>query len=304
MASRPCYATCKATLHVSDFRTTPGIMHRNTRIVVILVVTALVGRAQWLNYHDESIPRTKDGKPNLSAPAPRAPNGKPDLSGVWQAEPTTSDEMKRLFGDIGRFAVPGDDPSTFNKYFISVLADFKFAGPPLRPEFAPLLRQHATGRDHPTSHCLPVGVPANLLVPAPFKIIQTPTVLVTLFEGFERQEQIYIDGRKHPSDPEPLWLGYGSGEWEGDTLVANIAGFNDRSWLDAVGNPHSEALHVAERFRRRDFGHMDVEVTIDDQKVYTQPFTFKFVELLVPDSDVLEYICAENEKDSARLTKQ
>lgn len=146
-----------------------------------------------------------------------------------------------------------------------------------------------------------MGVPANLLVPAPFKIIQTPTVLVMLYEGFERQQQIYIDGRRHPSDPEPLWLGYATGKWEGNTLVANIGGFNDKSWMDAIGQPHSEALQVTERFQRRDFGHMDVEVTIDDPKVCTKPFSFKFAELLVPDSDVLEYICTENERDAARL---
>ena len=279
-------------------------MHRNIRIAILLAGTALFGHGQWLSYPDPTVPRTKDGKPNLSASAPRASNGKPDLSGVWQVESTPADEMKRLFGDLGRFAVPGDDPSTFNKYFLSVLADFKFAEAPLRPEFAPLLRQHATGQDHPTVHCLPMGVPANILVPAPFKIVQTPSVIVMLFEGFESQAQIYIDGRKHPSDPEPMWLGYATGKWEGDALVVDLNGFNDKSWLDAIGHPHSEALHAVERFRRRDFGHMDVEVTIDDPKIYTRPFTIKFGELLVPDTDVLEYICAENEKDRAHLAKQ
>ena len=128
--------------------------------------------------------------------------------------------MKRLFGDIGKFAVPGDDPSTFNNYFMSVMADFKPGDAPLRPEFAPLLRQRAANlaADHPTRHCQPMRVPANILAPGPFKIIQTPTVIVMLFEGFERQEQIYIDGRKHPSDPEPLWLGYATGKWDGKKL--------------------------------------------------------------------------------------
>ena len=281
-------------------------MHRSTRIALILAGTALLSHAQWLSYHDPAIPRTKDGKPNFSAPAPRASNGNPDFSGVWQAEGTPPDEMKRLFGDLSKFAVPGDDPSTFNKYFMSVVADFKPGEAPLRAEFAPIMRQRADnfGSDHPTRHCQPMGVPANILIPSPFKIVQTPTVIVLLFEGFERQQQIYIDGRKHPTDPEPLWLGYATGQWKGDALVVDVDGFNDKSWLDAFGYPHSEALHVIERLRRRDFGHIDVEITIDDPKVYTRPFTFKFAELLVPDTDVLEYICAENEKDGAHLASQ
>ncbi len=279
---------------------------QHTRIVIIFAATALLGRAQWLSYQDPKTPRTKDGKANLSAPAPRATNGKPDLSGVWQAESTPPDELKRLFGDVGKFGVPGDDASTFNKYFLSLLADYKFAGAPLRPEFAPLLRQRASNHDaeHPTTHCLPVGVPANMLLPSPFKIIQTPSVIVTLYEGFEGQRQIYTDGRKHPADPEPTWLGYATGQWQGNTLVVDMDGFNDKSWLDAVGSPHSDALRVVERFHRRDFGHMDVEVTIDDPKTYTAPFTIKFAELLLPDTDILEYFCPENERDRPHLAKQ
>jgi hypothetical protein len=144
-------------------------------------------------------------------------------------------------------------------------------------------------------------VPADELIPGPFKIIQTPERILVRNEYENTLRQIYMDGRKPPADPEPLWLGYSVGRWEADTLVVDTVGFNDRGWLDGSGHPHSEALHVVERFRRRDFGHMDVQVTIDDPKVYTKPFSIQFTELLLPDSDVTEYSCSENEKDGTHL---
>jgi hypothetical protein len=281
-------------------------MHRHLSIAAIVVGITLFANAQWVSYRDPATPRTKDGKPNLFAPPPRAANGKPDLSGVWYVQSTPAEELKRQFGDLSAFAVPGDDPGTFNKYFLDILADFKFDQEPVRPEFAGLLRHRAanSGADHPTTHCQPMGAPANMISPAPFKFIQTPTVIAMLFEGFEGQRQIYLDGRKRPGDAAPTWLGYATGKWEGRTLVVNTDGFNDKSWLDAFGHPHSEALRVVQRFQRRDFGHMDVEVTIDDPKVYTQSFAVKFTELLQPDTDILEYICNENERDRIHLEQR
>jgi hypothetical protein len=126
-------------------------------------------------------------------------------------------------------------------------------------------------------------------------------LIAVLHEAGWNFRQIYTDGRKPPADPQPLWLGYSTGKWEGDTLVVDTVGFNDKSWLDAIGHPHSDALHMVERLRRRDFGHLDVEVTMDDSKMYTKPFTIKFTERLVPDSDLLEYVCEENEKDVQHL---
>ena len=125
-----------------------------------------------------------------------------------------------------------------------------------------------------------------------------------LYEVDNTHRQVYTDGRKLPADPQPAWLGYSVGKWEGDTLVVDTAGFNDQSWLDVTGHPHSEALRIQERFRRRDFGHMEVQVTIDDPKTFTKPFTIKFNQLLIPDSDILEYFCTENEKDRAHLASQ
>jgi len=270
--------------------------------MVLLLGGSLSSHAQWLNYPTPGTPRTRDGKPNLTAPARRAANGKPDLSGVWQVEPTPAEEMKRLFGDLSADSALGDNSSAFSKYMINVLLAFKPEDTPLRPEFADLLRQRAK-QESPLTRCLPIGIPVDELLPGPLKLIQTPGLLLVRNEYENSLRQIYTDGRKAPADPEPLWLGYSVGKWEADTLVVDTVGFNDKSWLDGVGHPHSEALHVTERFHRRDFGHLDVEVTIDDPKVYTRPFSIKFAELLQPDSDVTEYFCNENEKDRPHIEK-
>jgi hypothetical protein len=257
--------------------------------------------AQWLQHRDPATPRTKDGKPNLSAPAPRASNGTPDLSGVWAAEP--SDDVKRRLS--GNAANPLDaDLQFISRYALNILADFKPEDEPIRPEAAAIFRQRkeALGKDSPTSHCLPGAVPFSSLI-APFKIIQTPKVVVMLLEDNNPARQIHTDGRTEPIDPWPSWMGYSVGRWEHDTLNADTMGFNDRSWLDATGHPHGESLHIVERFRRRDFGHMDMALTIDDPQMYTKPFTVKISYRLLPDTDVLESVCAENEKDRIHLDR-
>ncbi len=269
-------------------------------MLIVLAGACFGAHAQWLNHPAPGTPRTRDGRPNLTAPARRAANGKPDLSGVWQAEPTPAEELRRLFGDLSVFSVPGDDLLAFSKYLIDVLVDFQPDKTPLRPEFADLMRQRAK-EDSPLLRCLPIGMPADDMFPSPSKVIQTPGLILMRNEYENTLRQIYMDGRKPPADPEPLWLGYSVGKWEADTLVVDTVGFNDKGWLDLIGHPHSEALHVVERFRRRDFGHMDVQVTVDDPKMYTKPFTIKFTDLLLPDSDVTEYFCNENEKDRSHI---
>jgi hypothetical protein len=254
--------------------------------------------AQWLNYPTPGIPRTRDGRADLAAPAPRAANGKPDLSGVWHVEATPLEEQKRLYGDgLDKAALPGMEPDTISKYVLNILVDFKAEDSPMRPEAAALLRQR-TQLDRPSLNCLPWGIPASTLFAPVYKIVQTPGLIVMMLEvdsGATRQ--IYTDGRELPVDPQPLWYGYSVGKWEGDTLVVETAGFNDKSWLDSMGHPHSSAMRVLERYRRRDFGHLDVEITIDDPKMYTRPFTIKVTHLLQPDTDILEYFCSENERD-------
>jgi hypothetical protein len=275
---------------------------RNAAIAILCTATAVTAHAQWLNHPAAGIPRTTDGKPNLSAPAPRTADGKPDLSGVWTTDGTGAAEIDRLFPGISDLAVPGDDPRSFPKYFLNVFADYRNEDVPIKREVMPifLARAKSLGKDNPTSHCLPAGIPMGDLLPAPRRFIQLPNLLVILYEGVNPQRMIYLDGRKHVIE-QPAWLGYSVGRWEGDTLVVDTRGFNDRTWLDAFGHPRTEAMHIVERFTRRDFGHIDVEMTFEDPGAYTKPFSIRFSQTLTPDTDVIEYVCAENEKDRQHL---
>jgi hypothetical protein len=274
------------------------------RVRVFWILLALAGvplcaGAQWLHNATPGTPRTPDGKPNLTAPAPRGSNGKPDLTGVWQAEPTPIEELMRMLPG-GVSALGEGLPS---KYFVNILADFKPGAAPLLPAAAEAYRQHlqSFGKDFQTSRCLPAGVPAATLLPIPFKLIQTPREIAMLYEADTTFRQIFTDGRKLPQDPQPAWLGYSVGRWDGDSMVVDSAGFNDKAWLDAFGHIHSDALRVTERFHRRDFGHMEVEVRLDDPKTFTQPVTVRFNLSLIPDTELLETFCPEGEKDLAHL---
>jgi hypothetical protein len=259
---------------------------------------------QWVNYPAPGAPRTRDGKVNLAAPTPRASNGKPDLSGVWHVEATPLAEMKRAYGDdVGVISVPGMELDTVSKYAFNILVDFKPEEAPMRPEGAAILRRRLQDPAEalPSTHCLPSSIPFSTLVSEVHKIVQTPGLMVILLEEDNAHRQIYTDGRKLPADPQPSWLGYSIGRWERATLVVETVGFNDKGWLDAMGHPRSEVMHLTERYYRRDFGHLDVEMTIDDSQLYTKPFTIKVTHLLVPDSDILEYFCIENEKDRTHM---
>ena len=269
-----------------------------------VVAAAAAVSAQWLSYPASGIPRLKDGKPNLSAPMPRDANGKPDLSGVWSTDPTPFDEMERRFPDVKTFAVPRDDPRRFTKYFLSVFADVQPKDVPFKPAAAELFRkrlEEGPSKEVPTSHCYPAGIPMGDLVPLPSRFIQVPGLLAILYEGINPHRMIYTDGRKLPADPQPTWMGYSVGRWDGDVLVVESSGFNDRGWLDGIGNPRSEALRLTERLRRRDFGHLEVDVTFDDPQSYTRPFSIRYTRTLAPDSDVIESVCNENEKDRAHI---
>jgi len=255
--------------------------------------------AQWLNHRDPKTPRTADGQPNLSAPVFRL-NGKPDLSGVWRAERTPVSEFNRVLGE--EFAKIQVDFADVTKHVVNVFWDVKPGEEPVRPEVAAILKQRQTGENFPPSHCLPTSIPASMMI-LNFKILQAAGETIVFFENGDPPRQIYTDGRSLPSDPEPTWMGYSVGKWEGDTFVVETAGLNSRGWLDAFGHPRSEKMHITERFRRRDFGHMDLEMIFDDPTYYTRPFSFKTAATLVSDSDVLEYICTENEKDRVHLDR-
>jgi hypothetical protein len=275
------------------------LRHRHSWIVIALAAAPAFVHAQWLNYPTPGIPRTADGKPNLSAPAPRAADGKPNLSGLWQTDSAPPELLERLIPGATNGA--GEEP--LSQYYINIFADFKPNETPLQPAAAARFAQRTPNfsKESPLPHCLPIGMPLVETAPAPYKIIQTPGLTFMLYERDTTFRQVYTDGRKLPDDPQPSWLGYSVGKWEGDTLVVDTIGFNDRGWLDARGHSHSEALHLTERFRRLDFGHMEVELTFDDPQTYTRPFTIKLKQRLLPDTDLLESFCAENEKDATHL---
>jgi hypothetical protein len=259
--------------------------------------------AQWANQPDKGIPRLPDGKPNLAAPAPRAANGKPDLTGVWETQASEPGEARRVIRDPNQVD-PAVDLQTASKYFMNIFADVKPADVPMRPEAVAILepRLKGMGKDSPTTRCLPGGLPFSMLI-TPFKMIQTPVEVVVLHEDNNPPRQIYTDGRKLPADPDPSWMGYSVGQWQGETLVVDSTGFNDRTFLDALGHPHSESMHLVERYHRTNVGRMEIEVTVDDPKMYTRPFTVKFPARLIPDSDVFESVCAENERDRSHMDK-
>jgi hypothetical protein len=274
---------------------------------VLLSTGASTGAdAQWLNYPTPGTPRTKDGKPNLTAPVPRAANGKPDLSGVWRVPPTPLAEWKGILGGESvdaqiKVNAPGNEFGDYSKYAFNILLDFKPEEVPMRPEAADILRRRTAPADTAAIRCLPFGIPLAGLLPVN-KVVQSPSLLVIMYEVDGMYRQIYTDGRELPKEvAQPSWLGYSVGKWERDTLVVESTGFNDKTRLDLRGHPHSEALRIVERYHRRDFGHMEVEMTFDDPQMYTKPFTIKFTQDLLADSDIFEYFCNENEKDRAHM---
>jgi len=279
-------------------------------LLLFLALFPAVAPAQWLNYREPGTPRTADGKANLNARAPKTLDGKPDLSGVWMHETTGAAEMKRLYGKLAEEAeavnVPGMELDTVHKYAFDLLVDFRPEEALMRPGTAEQTRRNQ-GLLNANSGCgaLPsfFSFPLAGLLSEAIKIVQAPRLTVVLYEAANLHRQIHTDGRKLPEEFDlPAFHGYSAGYWERDTLVVQTAGFNDKTWLDAGGHPHSDALRVTERFHRRNFGHLDYEITFEDPKMYTRPFTVKIPHNLLPDSDIFE-TSLENEKDCAHISK-
>ena len=279
------------------------------RLFVLCALLTAGAGAQWLNFPTPGVPRLPDGKPNLAARVPRTADRKPDLSGTWMHEMTTVAEMKRLYGAMIDESLKTDalgmEIGTQHKYAFNILLDFKPEDSPLRPEAAHSMR-HRIAESDPSKVCSDIaGMPLPDLLSEPFKIVQSPKETVFLYEVGNTHRQIYTDGRALPKEFDyPAYLGYSIGHWEGDTLVVESAGFNDKTALDLMGHPHSDALRVTERLHRRDYGHMDIDMTFDDRKMYTRPFTIKVRHDLLADADIFESFCTENEKDGAHLGKQ
>jgi hypothetical protein len=208
-------------------------------------------------------------------------------------------EFARVMGkDVDQVQVDIQDGT---KHMVNVFWDVKPDQVPMRDEAKSILqRRMQNPQEFPQTQCLPLSVPMAMFVQY-FKIVQAPRQMVMLFEAGDPARQIYTDGRSLPKDPQPSWMGYSAARWEGDTLVVETAGFNSKGWIDFLGHPRSESMRITERYRRRDFGHMDLEMTFEDPKYYSQPFSIKTGVNLVPDSDVLDYVCTENEKDRVHL---
>jgi hypothetical protein len=210
--------------------------------------------------------------PQPTGPTPRLPDGKPDFSGVWSGG-----------GPIGDLAAGLAKGETI----------------PILPA-AQKIMDARLSKDDPEANCLPTGVPR--IAPYPWRILQTPTHIFFLFEGnIHSYRQIFMDGRKHPDDPDPTWYGHSTGRWDGDTLVVDTVGFNDKFWFDFRGHPHTEKLHTIERYTRTDLGLLENTVTIDDPGAYSRPFTLTFSARLRPNEELMEYICNENNLDVNHL---
>jgi hypothetical protein len=289
---------------ISDMIFTDMIPGSFTAIATLLLLSPAGLLAQWPDYPSPTAPRTADGKANLTGPVPKTADGKPDLSGVWQymrppepagqppppapAAPSRADNIIPL--------------AVRRSQFWNLGASFK-DGLPFQPWAAELHKQRVeeNSKDNPDAHCLPLGVMQLHTHSQPRKMVQTPGLVVIMYEANAGLRQIFTDGRPLPKDPQPWWYGYSVGKWDGDTLAVESIGFRDLGWLDVEGSPLTESGRIRERFRRVDFGHLQIEVTIDDPKAYTKPWTVTVYQRLLPDTDLIEFVCQENDKAGPHL---
>jgi len=249
--------------------------------------------AQWLNYPTAGVPKTSNGSPNLSAPAPRTADGTPDLSGLWEPEknrpcpPVGCPDMQvsQEFLDIGWGLKDGLPYQAWGRDLVKA-------------------RRAENGTEDPLSRCLPIGMVKNHTSPLLRKIIQVPGLIVILSEHNASYRQIFTDGRPLLEDPQPAWNGYSTGKWQGDTLVVETNGFRDGIWLDAKGNPLTEAAKITERFRRVNYGRLEIELTVDDPKAYAKPWSVKLNQVMALDTELLDYICLENERDVSHFIRK
>ena len=262
-------------------------------VAAILVFSIVMPvHAQWQKAPDKSVPRTENGEPDLTAPAPRTADDKPDLSGVWLPDAD-------LFPKDGGFElVEGNTPLPLP--LMDVMAALEPGEAEMKPWAAKLFeeRMASKGLADPIAYCKPWGVTTHIANMLPYKIVQTSDLILILNEQDTVFRQIFLDGRQPVEDPLPRWLGYSTGRWEGDVLVVETTGFTDQTWLDASGHPHTESLHLTQRFRRLDAGHLKIETTVNDPDAYTNPFTYTVSATVMADDDLLEFFCTDNEISS------
>ncbi len=266
-------------------------------VLIAIVSVPAVGIGQWLRYPTADVPRNADGTPNLTAAAPRLPDGKPDFSGLWHValrNPCNA-ALNRFSGctEIGGSPLARD------------LGVNLPGGLPYQPWAAEIVKQRAAddSRDDPHVRCLPDNPPRHWGLPHLNKLVHTPKLLVVLYEVNAMYRQIFTDGRPLPEDPTPGWNGYSTGRWESDTLIVQTIGFRDSLWIDLHGSPMSDAAKMTERLRRPNYGTLDVEITVDDPKVYTRPWTVRMDQVIELDTDLIDEFCLENEKSYERMLR-
>jgi len=271
-------------------------MRRSFRAVFCTAVLALTSSAmfaQWPPYPAARIPKNAEGKPDLTAPPPRTADGKPDLSGIWQNARGAAANLLAQSGNAPTQAAANASMSLFRDVGTGVQG-----GLPIQPWAAELVKKRRAdnSKDNPDAHCLPMGFMQFHNHPQPRKIVQTPDLVVIMYEANFGLRQIFTDGRSLPGpDAEPWWYGYSVGKWDGDTLIVQTTGFNDEGWLDIIGNPLTDAAKVTERFRRPNFGNLEIEITVDDPKAYTKPWTVTVKQHLVLDNEMIEFICIDKD---------
>ncbi len=260
-------------------------------LTVASFISASPLAAQWLKYPTAGVPRSRDGKPNLTAPTPRTPEGKPDFSGMWlTADGMPCNKLAEGFQQCG-------SELPMSRYGINIGAGLP-GGLPYQPWAAEQVKYQTeqNSKDDPHARCLPDTFVRLYGLPHMQKFVQVPGLLMMIYELNASYRQVFTDGRPLPADPQPSWNGYSSGKWEGDTLVIDSIGFRDGLWLDILGSPMTDAAKVRERIRRPDYGHLEIEVTVDDSKAYTRPWTVTLKQNIVVDTELVDEICLENEK--------
>jgi hypothetical protein len=269
-------------------------------LIAIVIALSPSLSAQWPKFPTPGVPRTATGEPNRDAPAPRTADGKPDLSGLWM----------RFRGEGGGAtatpvpAPPGTPPVAT---FFDIGAGFP-GGLPFQPWAAELkkTRNDANSKDNPDAHCLPMGLMQFHLHPQPRRMIQSPGLTTILYEANYGLRYIYTDGRPLPpnGEPQPFWYGYSVGKWDGDTFVVETNNLRDDGWLDVRGSPQTDQAKITERFRRVNFGKLEIDITIDDPKAYTKPFTVRVNQEIMVDTEMIEFICNENNQFLKYLDRQ
>jgi hypothetical protein len=264
---------------------------RSILTVVFICALSSAVFAQWPKFSPPGIPKTPDGKVNMAAPAPRTADGKPDLSGVWETIPGRRPNTPAIAAE-GTGELPPSG-SIFGN-----IGDQIQGGAPYQPWAAELVKKRMAdnSKDNPDAHCLPMGVMQMTSHPYPKKIVQTPSQVIIIYEGSGTTvREVLMDGRALPlaSEVEPWWNGYSVGRWEGDTLVIETTGFMDDGWLDVRGSPLTSAGKLTERIRRPNYGSLIIEVTVDDPKAYTKPFTATVNNRLLPDTQLIEFVCID-----------